>query len=180
MVSKAELVKTQILATGLSKNIKGFTLLELLVVLLIIGIASSVILVNNSSINNIINGQTSVEKNFQLISEESILSSKILGWFPGKSSQKIYILDSNGNKTSEFNSESLDSYWNGIAEYQKIIKGNDAEEIEIESDITDYPLLIFYPSGENSGAELLIYRNEYIQKITISQNGKIINETELQ
>ena len=53
MVSKAELVKTQILATGLSKNIKGFTLLELLVVLLIIGIASSVILVNNSSINNI-------------------------------------------------------------------------------------------------------------------------------
>ena len=74
--------------------------------LLIIGIASSVILVNNSSINNIINGQTSVEKNFQLISEESILSSKILGWFPGKSSQKIYILDSNGNKTSEFNSES--------------------------------------------------------------------------
>ena len=180
MVSKAELVKTQILATGLSKNIKGFTLLELLVVLLIIGIASSVILVNNSSINNIINGQTSVEKNFQLISEESILSSKILGWFPGKSSQKIYILDSNGNKTSEFNSESLDSYWNSIAEYQKTIKGSDGEEIEIESDITDYPLLIFYPSGENSGAELLVYRNEYIQKITISQNGKIINETELQ
>ena len=55
MASKAELVKTQILATGLSKNIKGFTLLELLVVLLIIDIASSVILVNNSSINNIIN-----------------------------------------------------------------------------------------------------------------------------
>ena len=74
----------------------------------------------------------------------------------------------------------MDSYWNGISEYQKIIKGNDGEEIEIESDITDYPLLIFYPSGENSGAELLIYRNEYVQKITISQNGKIINETELQ
>ena len=74
----------------------------------------------------------------------------------------------------------MDPYWNDIAEYQKIIKGNDGEEIEIESDITDYPLLIFYPSGENSGAELLIYRNEYVQKITISQNGKIINETELQ
>jgi prepilin-type N-terminal cleavage/methylation domain-containing protein len=98
-------VKTQILATGFNKSSKGFTLLELLVVLLIIGIASSVILVNTSSINNIIKGETSVEKNFQLISEESILSSKILGWFPGKSSQKIYILDSSGNKTTEFNSE---------------------------------------------------------------------------
>lgn len=172
-------MKTQILATGCNKSSKGFTLLELLVVLLIIGIASSVILVNTSSINNIIKGETSVEKNFQLISEESILSSKILGWFPGKSSQKIYILDSSGNKTTEFNSESLDPYWNGIAEYQKIVRGSDGEEIELESDITNYPLIIFYPSGENSGAELMVYRNEYIQKISISQNGKIINETEL-
>lgn len=173
-------MKTQILATGCNKNNKGFTLLELLVVLLIIGIASSVILVNTSSVNQIIKGQTSVEKNFQLMSEESILSSKILGWFPGKSSQKIYILDTTGNKSSEFNSESLDSYWNSIAEYKKIIKGSDGEEIELESDLTEYPVIIFYPSGENSGAELLVYRNEYIQKITISQNGKIINETELQ
>jgi prepilin-type N-terminal cleavage/methylation domain-containing protein len=107
------------LATGCNKNNKGFTLLELLVVLLIIGIASSVILINTSSVNQIIKGQMSVEKNFQLMSEESILSSKILGWFPGKSSQKIYILDTTGNKSSEFNSDSLDSYWNSIAEYKK-------------------------------------------------------------
>ena len=38
MVSKAELVKTQILATGLSKNIKGFTLLELVLVLFLMGL----------------------------------------------------------------------------------------------------------------------------------------------
>ena len=94
-------------------------------------------------------------------------------------SKNIYILDSSGNKTTEFNSESLDPYWNGIAEYQKIVRGSDGEEIELESDITNYPLIIFYPSGENSGAELMVYRNEYIQKISISQNGKIINETEL-
>ncbi len=113
------------------------------------------------------------------MSEESILSSKILGWFPGKSSQKIYILDTTGNKSSEFNSESLDSYWNSISEYQKIIKGSDGEEVELNSDITDYPVIIFYPSGENSGAELFIYRDEYVQKIIISQNGKINNETKL-
>jgi hypothetical protein len=83
--------------------------------------------------------------------------------------------------TTEFKegSDSLDSYWNSIAEYKKIIKGSDGEEIELESDLTEYPVIIFYPSGENSGAELLVFRNEYIQKITISQNGKIINETEL-
>ena len=169
-------MKTQILATGCNKSSKGFTLLELLVVLLIIGIASSVILVNTSSINNIIKGETSVEKNFQLISEESILSSKILGWFPGKSSQKIYILDSSGNKTTEFNSESLDPYWNGIAEYQKIVRGSDGEEIELESDITNYPLIIFYPSGENSGAIIYIEDGNFMIEIYISQNGKITKE----
>ena len=179
MVSKAELVKTQILATGYNSKNKGFTLLELLVVLLIIGIASSAILINTSSIDRIIKGGMSVEKNFQLISEESILTSKILGWFPGKSSQKIFILDLSGKKNSEFNSESLDSYWNSISEYQKIIKGSDGEEVELDSDITDYPVIIFYPSGENSGAELFIYRDEYVQKIIISQNGKINNETKL-
>ena len=69
MVWKVVLVKTQILETGYSKLNKGFTLLELLVVLLIIGIASSVILINTSSIENVTQSRASIERNFQIISE---------------------------------------------------------------------------------------------------------------
>ena len=82
-------MKIQTSATGCNKQKNGFTLLELLVVLLIIGIASSVVLINTTSIEKIMKGGVSVERNFQIKSEESILSSKILGWFPGNSFQKI-------------------------------------------------------------------------------------------
>ena len=172
-------MKIQTSATGYNKQKNGFTLLELLVVILIIGIASSVVLINTTSIERIMKGGVSVERNFQIMSEESILSSKILGWFPGNSFQKIYILDASGNKDIEYNSESLSAYWNSISEYQKIIKGSDGEEVELNAEITDYPVITFFPSGENSGAELYIYRDEYIQQITISQNGKINNETKI-
>ena len=40
----------------------------------------------------------------------------------------------------------------------------------------DSPLMIFYPSGENSGGEIDIYHNDYIQRIVIKNNGKVINE----
>ena len=38
------------------------------------------------------------------------------------------------------------------------------------------PLLVFYPSGENSGGIIDIYYEEYIQRIVINNNGKINNE----
>ena len=126
MVWKVVLVKTQILETGYSKLNKGFTLLELLVVLLIIGIASSVILINTSSIENVTQSRASIERNFQIISEESILSGNILGWFPDSTSQKIFILDSDGNKDTEFISGSLNNNWKSISKNKMIIKGIDA------------------------------------------------------
>ncbi len=177
MVWKVVLVKTQILETGYSKLNKGFTLLELLVVLLIIGIASSVILINTSSIENVTQSRASIERNFQIISEESILSGNILGWFPDSTSQKIFILDSDGNKDTEFISGLLNNNWKSISKNKMIIKGIDGDDIELKNDITEFPAIIFYPSGENSGAELHIESEEYIQLIKLHQNGKIENET---
>lgn len=172
-------MKIQILATGFNKFYKGFTLLELLVVLLIIGIASSVILINTSSLERISQGTITIERNFQIISEESILSGNIIGWFPSSASQKIYRLNNLGEKGDEYNLESLNQYWDSILDYRKIIKGSDGEEFELDANFLNYPSLIFYPSGENTGAEIFIYKDIYVQKTTIHQNGKISNETEI-
>ena len=35
------------------------------------------------------------------------------------------------------------------------------------------PLIIFYPSGENSGGVISISSSNFIQEITINNNGKI-------
>jgi len=170
-------VKIQILETGYSKNYQGFTLLELLVVLLIIGIASSVIVLNTNSIDGLMRGKTSLDNNFQTISDESILSGKVLGWFPGNSSQKIFVLDSYKNIDYEYSTSAFNNSWSGVEDDRKIFKGNDGEEIELEEKISAVPLIIFYPTGENSGGELFIFGSEFNQKIYIKQNGKINLET---
>ena len=36
--------------------------------------------------------------------------------------------------------------------------------------------MIFYPSGENSGGQIDIYYEEYIQRIVIKNHGKVTNE----
>ena len=173
-----ELEKIQTLETGYSKNYQGFTLLELLIVLLIIGIASSVIVLNTNSIDGLISNKNSIDNNLQTISEESILSGKVLGWFPSDSTQNVYVLDAFNNIDYEYGAISFKNSWGGALDDRKIFKGSDGEQIELEENITAVPLIIFYPSGENTGGELLIFGSEFIQKISINQNGRIYIETE--
>ena len=65
---------TPILVTGCNNSSKGFTLIEILVVLIIISIASSFIFINLSSIESVSKNQSSFNKSFNYISEESIIT----------------------------------------------------------------------------------------------------------
>ena len=49
----------------------------------------------------------------------------------------------------------------------------DGTLIELEEIQTKSPLMIFYPSGENTGGILKIFFSEYEQVIIINNNGKI-------
>ena len=40
----------------------------------------------------------------------------------------------------------------------------------------DTPVIIFYPSGENSGGQIDIYNQQYIKRIIIFSNGKTKDE----
>ena len=40
------------------------------------------------------------------------------------------------------------------------------------NEVLKLPLLVFYPSGENSGGSLDIKQQDYIQRININKNGK--------
>ena len=74
---KEEQVKMQTLVIGLNKK-PGFTLIELLVVIVIIGLMSSILLLN-TNIVNISNSPKTLEENFSEISQESIIRGKVLG-----------------------------------------------------------------------------------------------------
>ena len=175
MVWRVELVKTQTSVTGCNNIKRGFTLIEILVVLVVIGIASSLIFLNFSSVVSISKNQSTFSKSFNYLSEESIITGNVIGWHANNENQFSYFLDNENQILSNIDNPFLRN-WKNLTNYKKTFKSSDGSEIDFELYEESLPLLIFYPSGENSGGFINIYFDEYIQKIEINSNGNITSK----
>ena len=175
MVWRAELVRTQTSVTGCNNCKSGFTLIEILVVLVVIGIASSLIFLNFSSVVSISKNQTTFSKSFNYLSEESIITGDVVGWHANNKNQFSYFLDNKNEILSKIENPLLRN-WQNLENYKKTFKSSDGSEIDFELYDESIPLLIFYPSGESSGGLINIYFDDYIQKIEINSNGSITSQ----
>jgi type II secretion system protein H len=165
-----------ILETGCNyKNkSKGFTLIEMLVVLFIIGISATLVLVNFSSVNSIEKRANSIEDSIKFLAEESIITGNIIAWyFDSKKNYATYVYE-NGEEKQINNIGN--SVWKNSSSLKTTFKYLDGTKIELQQDRSESPLLIFYPSGEISGGEIDLYHEDYIQRLVIKNNGKIYNE----
>ena len=74
------------------------------------------------------------------------------------------------------NDSSIDMPQSGYKDFinfEKVFRSFDGNVYEINDDeVLKLPLLVFYPSGENSGGSLDIKQQDYIQRININKNGK--------
>ena len=175
MVWRAELVRTQTSVTGCNNCKSGFTLIEILVVLVVIGIASSLIFLNFSSVVSISKNQTTFSKSFNYLSEESIITGDVVGWHANNKNQFSYFLDNKNEILSKIENPLLRN-WQNLENYKKTFKSSDGSEIDFELYGDNTPLLIFYPSGESSGGFINIYFDDYIQKIEINSYGSITSQ----
>lgn len=166
---------TQILEIGCNNSKKGFTLIEILVVLVLIGITSSLIFLNLNSVVSVNKNQSTFTKSFSYLSEESIVSGNIIGWHANNDRQFFYFLNSNNNEVNEIKNP-YSKNWQNLNDYKKTFKSFDGTEFDFEFYDDNKPLLIFYPSGESSGGFINIFFDEYIQKIEINTNGKITSQ----
>ena len=170
-----EMVRILILEIGCNKKKKGFTLIEVLVVLVIIGITSSLLFLNIGLTDTVSKNKLSLSTLFNYLSEESIITGNIIGWHANNENEFSYILDYKntfiGNLDNPYSNN-----WNDLSSYRKTYKSSDGYIIDFENYEEDLPLLIFYPSGENSGGIISIFLDDYTQQITINTNGKIISE----
>ena len=86
-----ERVRILTLEIGCNKTIRGFTLIEILVVLLIIGIASSLLVLNAGLSDSVSTNKKSFENTFNYLAEESIITGNPIGWYANNEADLIYI-----------------------------------------------------------------------------------------
>ena len=168
-----EMILTSVIGCNTLK--RGFTLIEILVVLVVIGIASSLIFLNFSSVTSISKNQSTFAKFFHYLSEESIITGDIVGWHADNANQFSYSLDKNNQIILDITNP-YSNNWQNLSNFKKTFKSFDGSEIDFDLYDEELPLLLFYPSGESSGGYINIFFDNYIQKIEINTNGKVTSQ----
>ena len=172
---RADLEMTLTSVIGCNNLKRGFTLIEILVVLIVIGIASSLIFLNFSSATSISKNQSTFANFFHYLSEESIITGDVVGWHADNANQFSYSLDKNNQIILDITNP-YSNNWQNLSNFKKTFKSFDGSEIDFDLYDEELPLLLFYPSGENSGGHINIFFDNYIQKIEINSNGKVTSQ----
>ena len=166
------LVKMQTLETGFNRQ-SGFTLIELLVTLVIIGLVTTVVFLNFSTLQTIESREKSFQKTFDFLSEESITTGNIIGWYADMNTDKAYFISMDGLKLNDSSIAMPKSGYGDLINFEKVFRSFDGNIYEINKDADlNSPLVVFYPSGENSGGLLDIKEQDFIQRVKINKNGK--------
>ena len=171
---KEEQVKMQTLVIGLNKK-PGFTLIELLIVIVIIGLMSSILLLN-TNIVNISNSPKTLEENFSEISQESIIRGKVLGWYANTNEQAVYEIT---NEETGIMSKPIYNYtWYEFIDFEKEIETSDGLKFKLSNDDLDLPYILFYPSGETTGAKFTFYNNNQKYNFVLTHGGEFLRTDE--
>ena len=139
----AEQARTLILETGCNKSIKGFTLIEILVVIIIIGITSTFLLINIGLVDSVSNKKNSFKNLFNYLSEESIITGNVLGWYANNNTDSIFLLDYELNQLKELKYDK--SPWNKLISQTKTFKSFDGSLVNLKDDKNRKTTYYFLP-----------------------------------
>ena len=154
----------------MSKN-KGFSLIELVMVLAIMGIMTTIVSLSISILDKGSDSISAINKNVAFISEMSVLSGKVIGWYASETEQELFYLDNKGQKISQVEAKRLDSFWSTYSDYFIEVEMFSGSVIRLNEFITTSPLVVFYPTGANSGANIYFKSDVHEMSYRINQNG---------
>jgi prepilin-type N-terminal cleavage/methylation domain-containing protein len=131
------------------KNSRGFTLLELLVTLILIGLISTIIMTNSNFLQKYQSDQIQSYVSFiEYLTEESALTKKNIGWFIGNEAQFISSYQNN-----EWSPQFIQpNFFPEIKSTTKFL--DNTGNFFVITDQSDDPFIVFYPSGQSSGGSV--------------------------
>lgn len=147
------------------KNLPGFTLLELLVVITLIALTSAIVMMNTSFLDKLQTNQTANYETFiSYLGEESALKQKKISWFIGNNSQSVKFLDNNN--------------WHDFDNKELIFPKIDPNVIFTDtfgnsfvvSENRKDPFMVFNPIGNSSGGTIEFNENGTKTILAISQS----------
>lgn len=158
------------------KNSKGFSLIELVIVMVIIGSLSSFIVFNFDILKSLNNQVPQLDLSLKEVIQESIEKQETLVWAPFNSSYRLYVLKDKNSHPNNVSLKNLKSTWNTLKKYKKELILSSGEKVVLDdskNNLDDIPKVLFFPTGETSGLKLRIYLKNTIQVLYLGQNGQI-------
>jgi prepilin-type N-terminal cleavage/methylation domain-containing protein len=150
------------------KNLPGFTLLELLIVMALIALTSTIVLTNASFLDRYNSDQIpSYEDFLKFLNEESSLKKKKVAWFVGDQSQSARILVNN-----EWEVLPLEKDFFPVVNLDVVFKDFSGSSFNISDERTE-PFIIFDPIGKSSGASIEFYNQDIEMILVVDQFSKI-------
>jgi len=151
-----------------SINLKGFTLLELLVVLILIGLISTIILTNSNFLNKYESDQAQSYKIFiEFLSEESALTKKNIAWFIGNDNQYIA-----SYKNNQWKIENIAISFFPQINPDILFQDNKGNVFAINNERKD-PFMVFYPSGKSSGGSIEFNKTDNRLALKVDRSSDI-------
>ena len=130
----------------------------------------------NTNIVNISNSPKTLEENFSEISQESIIRGKVLAWYANTNEQAVYEIT---NEETGIISKPIYSYtWYEFIDFEKEIETSDGLKFKLSNDDLDLPYILFYPSGETTGAKFTFYNNNQKYNFVLTHGGEFLRTDE--
>lgn len=161
----------------------GFSLIEMLVVVFIIALASTVVVLNMPSASSVSTQQAEdLARDLQRASRESIASGEPLGLTTDGGTymflryrDDVWSVHSEATALNDAGATAFQRTTMEINPLGDVVK--DEDRARRNQDETDQPGLkpglIFYPVGETTGAEILIQGPRGVVRITVEENADI-------
>ena len=149
-------------------NQPGFTLLELLIVIALIALTSTIVVSNSSFLDRYSADQIPTYQDFiEYLSEESALKKEKVAWFIGSQSQSAQFFENN-----QWNPLDIKEDFYPIIHLDVIFKDYTGVSFNINDETND-PFITFDPIGRSSGASIEFYNQDIATVMIIDQFSQI-------